>query len=46
MPIQTVKENGRTGYRWGNSGKIYWGPGAKAKAALQAQAARAAGYKG
>lgn len=45
MPIQTIRRNGRVGYRWGNHGKIYWGSGGKAKAALQAQAAYAAGYR-
>lgn len=34
------------GYRWGNSGKIYTGPGAKARAAAQGRAAYASGYKG
>ena len=50
MPVQTVttQRNGRTvmGYRWGTSGKVYTGPGARAKAALQGSAARAAGYRG
>jgi len=46
MPIQTIRKDGRVGYRWGDSGKIYWGTGGRAKAALQAQAARSAGYKG
>jgi hypothetical protein len=34
------------GYRWGSSGKLYKGKGAKKKAARQGRAARAAGYKG
>lgn len=34
------------GYRWGGRGKVYKGPGAKAKAAKQARAAYASGYKG
>jgi hypothetical protein len=50
MPVQSVTttRNGRTvqGYRWGNSGKIYTGPGARAKAAQQGTAAKAAGYRG
>lgn len=47
MPVQTVttRRNGRTvvGYRWGSQGKVYTGPGARAKAALQGSAA---GYAG
>lgn len=49
MPVQRVitTKNGkpREGYRWGQSGHIYYGPGAKAKAALQGRAAHAAGYR-
>lgn len=45
MPVVKVTRNGRVGYRWGDSGKIYWGPGGRAKALLQAQAAYAAGYR-
>lgn len=44
MPIQKIRREGRVGYRWGRSGKIYWGPGGRAKAVLQAQAAYASGY--
>jgi hypothetical protein len=40
MPVRKVKG----GYRWGNSGKIYRGKGAKRKAARQGAAIRAAGY--
>lgn len=50
MPVKKVytTRNGKpvVGYRWGSSGKIYFGPGARAKAALQGQAAYAAGYRG
>ena len=50
MPVHKVMttSNGKTveGYKWGNSGKIYTGPGAKSKAAAQGRAAYAAGYKG
>lgn len=45
MPIQRIRRDGQVGYRWGNHGKIYWGPGGRAKALLQAQAAYAAGYR-
>lgn len=46
MPVQKIQQQGRVGYRWGSQGKIYWGPGGRAKAMLQAQAAYAAGYRG
>ena len=42
MPVH--KSGG--GYKWGNHGKVYKGPGAKAKAAKQGAAAHANGYKG
>lgn len=45
MPVRKVTENGRTGYRWGTSGKTYFGPGGKAKAEAQGRAAYAAGYR-
>lgn len=49
MPVQKVRttRNGKpvVGYRWGESGKIYTGPEAKAKAGRQAQAIYASGYK-
>jgi hypothetical protein len=32
------------GYRYGTRGKVYTGPGAQAKAALQGSAIHAAGY--
>jgi hypothetical protein len=43
MPVREVR-NGC--YRWGSSGKVYCGKGAKAKAERQGRAAYAAGYKG
>ena len=46
MPVHKVETKGKTGYRWGNSGKIYYGPGAKEKAAAQGRAAYAAGWSG
>jgi hypothetical protein len=50
MPVKSVSTTRQgkpvTGYRWGSSGKIYTGPGAKAKAAAQGRAAYAQGYKG
>lgn len=45
MPVQQIMKNGRTGYRFGNSGHVYYGTGAKAKAQLQERAAYAAGYQ-
>jgi hypothetical protein len=50
MPVMTVvtQRSGRpvVGFRWGTQGKVYTGPGAQAKAALQGSAIRAAGYRG
>ena len=44
MPIKKCKmKNGKSGYRWGNSGKCY---GAKEQAVKQMKAAYANGYKG
>jgi hypothetical protein len=37
MPVRRV----RGGYRWGSSGKVYRGRGAKAKATRQGQAIKA-----
>ena len=49
MPVHKVKttKDGKTvtGYKWGTTGKIYTGPGAKAKATAQARAIYAQGYK-
>lgn len=46
MPVHKVRlSNGRVGYMWGGSGKIYTGPGAEQKALRQGQAAYAAGYR-
>lgn len=46
MPVHKVRENGKVGYKWGTSGKVYFGSGAAEKAAKQGQAAHANGYKG
>ena len=45
MPVHKVIKDGKVGYRWGDSGKIYFGPQARQKAAAQGRAAYAAGYK-
>ena len=50
MPVHRVSttRNGRevTGYRWGEHGHVYTGPGAKERAAAQGRAAYANGYQG
>ena len=43
MPVHRTKSGG---YKWGKSGKTYYGKGAKKKAARQGRAIRAAGYRG
>jgi hypothetical protein len=35
MPLERCKESGKSGWRWGNSGACYTGPGAKKKAIKQ-----------
>lgn len=49
MPVHQVRttKDGKpvVGYRWGQHGKIYFGVGAKEKAAAQGRAAYAAGYR-
>ena len=46
MPVVQVRgPNGKIGYRWGQSGKVYTGPGARERAERQGRALRAAGYK-
>lgn len=50
MPVHKVQttRHGKptTGYKWGNHGHVYTGPGAKARAERQGRAAYANGYKG
>ncbi len=46
MPVRKVTVGSRTGYRWGTSGKTYYGSGAKQKAQAQGRAAYASGYRG
>ena len=43
MPVHKV---GKNAFRWGVSGKIYRGKGAKKKAQRQARAIYASGWKG
>lgn len=53
MPVERVTRNGKPGYRWGQTGKVYtYTPGNRASqqrardaATRQGQAARAAGYR-
>jgi hypothetical protein len=46
MPVQRVLgPNGKVGYRWGQTGKIYTGPEAREKAARQGRAAYRSGYR-
>lgn len=45
MPVHKVTKDGKTGYKWGTSGKAYFGSGAKEKAQQQARAIYASGYK-
>ncbi len=42
MPVHKVSG----GYKWGHSGKLYRGRGAKSRALRQARAIYASGYKG
>ena len=46
MPVHKATKDGKSGYQWGTTGKVYTGAGAQAKAAKQGQAAYANGYKG
>lgn len=47
MPVMRVRgPGGKIGYRWGRSGKIYYGSDARERAAEQGRAAYAAGYQG
>lgn len=43
MPVHRTKSGG---YKWGKSGKTYYGKGAKRKAQKQGRAIRASGYRG
>jgi len=50
MPVHkvTTTKNGKpaVGYKWGQHGHIYTGPGAQQRAAAQGRAAYASGYRG
>ena len=46
MPVHKATKNGKSGYQWGQQGKVYTGAGAEKKATAQGRAAYANGYKG
>lgn len=46
MPVQKVRTSKGIGYRWGQSGKIYYGANARERAERQGRAVRASGYSG
>jgi len=41
MPVKPCQRGGKKGYKWGDKGKCYLGPGAKKKAAEQGGAVKA-----
>jgi hypothetical protein len=41
MPVQKCQSGGKSGHKWGNSGKCYIGSGSKAKAEKQGRAIEA-----
>ena len=45
MPVHKVMSKGKTGYKWGKSGKTYFGPNAEQRATAQGRAIYASGYK-
>jgi hypothetical protein len=45
MPTKPCKTNGKSGYKYGSSGKCYTGSGAKAKANRQGRAIQASKAK-
>ena len=45
MPVKPCSKNGKRGFKWGDQGKCYTGPGSKVKAAKQGIAAVANGYQ-
>lgn len=45
MPVKTCSKDGKSGYKYGDSGHCYTGPGAKRKAAKQGQAIEISRHK-
>jgi len=43
MPVMTCKSGGKSGYKFGKSGKCFTGPGSRSKAAAQGRAIKAKG---
>ena len=41
MPVKRCTSRGKPGYKWGDKGKCYTGPGARVKAAKQGRAIKA-----
>lgn len=41
MPVKPCTQNGKSGHKWGDSGKCYTGPGSRQKAIKQGQAIQA-----
>lgn len=41
MPVHPVYKNGKIGYQWGKTGKVYFGPQGKQKAQQQGAAIKA-----
>jgi len=46
MPLKKCTSNGKSGYKWGDSGKCYTGPNAKNQALKQGRAIEANKSKG
>lgn len=45
MPVMKCTSGGKSGWKYGESGKCYTGPGARAKAARQGQAIEISKHK-
>ena len=45
MPVHKATRNGKSGYQWGTTGKVYTGKNDQARATRQGQAAYASGYR-
>lgn len=46
MPCKQCSDNGKRGWRWGDRGKCFTGPGALTKCKRQGRAIRASGFRG
>jgi len=45
MPVQRCSRSGKSGFKFGSSGKCYTGPGAKSKAKRQGRAIKSSQSK-